>query len=106
MVILSNETDDDSSLHEALEEIDNKWHLGSDKERDWRYAVLNEVPFLFSVSAEESATDTGIFFVFGISMDDSYYSTLLSVLLYSINSCFREIRCIIQISSAQSSRRL
>ena len=76
MVILSNETDDDSSLHEALEEIDNKWHLGSDKERDWRYAVLNEVPFLFSVSSEESATETGIFFVFGISMDDLFHAVI------------------------------
>ena len=70
MVILSNETDDDSSLHEALEEIDNKWYLGSDKERDWRYAVLNETPFLFSVSSDESATETGMFVVFVIFMDN------------------------------------
>ena len=63
MVILSNDTDDDSRLNEALEEIDTKWYLGSDKEKDWRYAVLNEIPFLFSVSSEESATETGIFVV-------------------------------------------
>ena len=71
MVILSNDTDDDSRLHEALEEIDNKWYLGSDKEKDWRYAVLNEIPFLFSVSSEESATETGIFVIFVIFMDNS-----------------------------------
>ena len=71
MVILSNDTDDDSRLHEALEEIDKKWYLGSDKERDWRYAVLNEIPFLFSVSSEESATETGMFVIFVIFMDNS-----------------------------------
>ena len=81
MVILSNDTDDDSRLHAALEEIDNTWYLGSDKERGWRYAVLNEVPNLFSVSSEESATETGIFLIFCrffARMD----TLMLSILLY------------------------
>ena len=81
MVILSNDTDDDSRLHAALEEIDNKWYLGSDKDRDWRYAVLNEVPFLFSVSSEESATETGIFLIFCYFYERLIILTL-SILLY------------------------
>ena len=80
MVILSNDTDDDSRLHAALEEIDNKWYLGSDKERGWRYAVLNEVPNLFSVSSEESATETGIFLIFCYFF--ARMDKLLSILLY------------------------
>ena len=61
MVLLSDETEDYSKLRDVLTEIDENWYLGMDNEVEWRHAVLQEIPYLFCVSAVDAASETGIY---------------------------------------------
>ena len=61
MVLLSDDTEDNSKFKDALVEIDQNWYLGMDSENEWRRAVLQETPFLFCINSVDTASATGTY---------------------------------------------
>jgi len=49
---------EENDLKEALDELDSNWHLGPDDDINWRKAVLEKKPNLFSVQMDDNSGRT------------------------------------------------